>query len=381
MIVDGRKSTHGLASGGLAGLRRKFAWRVVVLVLVAGSMGCEPRPPRELAAPRIDTRAAFPELRASVEAGKSEAGSKSAFERSIEQALEGVNAAEQPAAMMLQTVSLGAGLVGDIPVQFDEWRWGSDGKVTLITHGATGQQPGVLIYIEPFGALMATAPSREMVRFQQNVGIGGMMNRALALRDAASSPTLGQGIGFQATPHSFSGWRWVGKNDGDVMLRLGRSAGVWGPQPSAPAGLLGMLEQFSDSSPELAQLQAYLGNLQQENGRADRARVVPRTATMILANAASSPTTGIHLAIVCQHSVCGQASELAHFLASIRPAGPDSGVDAAQISPPTDTLEAMSAYVGLVLVPESVRVSPARFEDILRKGPGGLEIPGLNLEF
>lgn len=347
------------------GCRNGWPVRILVVlasvVMVLGLAGCEERAARELPFPTIDPRAAFPELNVQGDKNKSGSATKSEFERSISQALDGASPAEQPAAVMLQAISLGSGLVGDIPVKFDEWRWGSDGKITMITHGITGQAPDVLIFIEPFTDQIASSPSREMSRFQQDVGLYSMFGRAMAFMDIANSATMGQGIGYQPAVGSFSGWRWVGKTDGDITLRLARSSGVWGAQPGVPPELIGMLEQFAGGSPEVAKLQEFLMGAQaRAANRAASNRMGYRAATMILGNAASSATSGIHLAVVCQNSTCGQAAELAHFLGSIRVAGQDSGFNAAEISPPTDSLADLSEYAGIEMIPEELRISPAR---------------------
>src|SRR5690554_5382675 len=154
----------------MSNLRSMRGLRVRILASLAVTFllfGCEQQTARELPFPTIDPRAAFPELGIQSDNNKTGSTEKSAFERSISQALDGDSPAEQPATVMLHAVSLGGGLVADIPVKFDEWRWGSDGKITLITHGITGQAPDVLIFIEPFSDLIASSPSREMSRFQE----------------------------------------------------------------------------------------------------------------------------------------------------------------------------------------------------------------------
>lgn len=327
-----------------------------VIILCALSIAALPacnqeRQERTLPFPEFIESGPFPEL---TEGGRRAqqgqvAGSQSAFERAISRALDGASDAEEAPTRQLQTVSLAGRLVADIPLRFDEWQWASSSHRTVIVHQLTGESPDAIIVIEPFGTLMNRFPSQELRRFQNGLDptvAGGldpiaMAFEQLALADpevaalvqtlsgafrALNSPTYGLGIGYQTTPKTFTGWRWIGKNPHDVTLRMARSRGLWGPQPPPGRNVVQSFEVLARNAPEFAEHATYLAELQEHLSRNQLSTPI-RTSYMIVGNATVDGKSGLHFSILCEASPrCPVARELADFLSSVRAPGSGESV-------------------------------------------------------
>lgn len=305
------------------------------------------RTERTLPFPELIESGPFPELteggrRAQQDQG---AGQQSAFERAISRVQEGESATEEAPTIQVQTVSLAGRLVADIPLRFDEWQWASSSHRTVIVHQLTGESPDAIVIVEPFGALMNRFPSQELRRFQNGLDptvAGGidpiaMAFEQLALADpevaaqaqaisgafrALNSPTYGLGIGYQTTPKSFTGWRWIGKNHHDITLRMARSRGLWGPQPPPGRDVVQSFEVLARNAPEFEEHATYMAELQQHLSQ-NQLRTPIRTSYMIVGNATADGKTGLHFTIICEASPrCPVARELADFLSSVRAPGP-----------------------------------------------------------
>ncbi|MBA2664621.1 MAG: hypothetical protein H0U74_20205 [Bradymonadaceae bacterium] len=352
---------------------------------------CNKKPAARLIAfPIIETANAFPELRAGSRSNKGGAdGAHSSFERAISRALESEPETEEAATVTFQTIPLGAGLVGVVPLNFDEWRWASDGNTTMITHSAAGQSPDALIYIEGFGPIIKAFPSVEMTRFQKNVDSGAPQGPnilstlagglsvasenfdvpALALLESlesATSATFGLGIGYHSNARSFTGWRWLGKNAQGITLRLGRNSGVWGPQKAPDAQSRQAFGALSELIPELSQIGDQFAAFGQAGSAAPSVRVPRRLAYMVFGSAASrvDGDQGVHLAILCEQPGCPVAHELADFLASIRRADSDQGRLGAS---PSSSLPAFAQGIGINLAPAESLVSPDKLESLFNQ--------------
>jgi hypothetical protein len=324
--------------------------KLAILVLIAATLSAcnQERAARELPFPELVATGPFPELTESRRTKSDDgAGSQSAFERAISRAVRGDGDAEEAPTVALQTVSLAGRLVADVPLRFDEWRWSAAGHRTVIVHQLTGEAPDALILVEPFGPLMGRFPSQEMRRFQNGLdpSVAGSIDplamavdqlamnnpeaasQAMAMLGAyraLSSPTYGLGVGYQTTRKTFTGWRWIGKNDGGVTIRMARSQGTWGAQPPPGSDVIRAFDLMAQNTPEFEEFARYFRELREHLTR-EQARTPVRPASLIVGNATTDHKSGLHFAILCTNR-CLVARELADFLTSIRLAGPGESV-------------------------------------------------------
>ncbi|HYG62006.1 MAG TPA: hypothetical protein VEL74_05465 [Thermoanaerobaculia bacterium] len=300
---------------------------------LAAGCGQEPPVPRELPFPVIETAAPFPELAvpAAPAAGPAqESAPRSTFEAALTATPPPDPAAtpQPPAAPAGLSVPLGGQLLGELPPD-GSWRWSAEGGAVLAVHASGGTRPTALIYAETFTDLVRDRPSEEHQRFRvtvdpaaaeghlptgeplrrvaQRTGLSG--TEAARFLQLVTTRTGGRGLGFRPAPESFTGWRWVGRNEHGVTLRLARQSGSWAEPPSLPA-------RFAEA---LARLNGSHGAAPGASS-GGAAGAVP--AYLILGSVTDRyEETGVHLAVLCARSpACAEARDLAAFLASIQPA-------------------------------------------------------------
>lgn len=339
--------------------------------------------PRQPHFPTFDARQPFPELMAqdAKRANKRTTSSNSSFERAISKELrtggeEGSSISAT--AQNVQTVSLASVFVADVPVRFNDWRVASDGSGTIITHQTAGALPDALVYIEGFSPAVETFPSYEVARFQMVVdpglspnalyppliGLGAswVSNKAgvppletVRALQQATTRTMGLGLGYRSIEDTFTGWKWIGKNDADLKLRLGRTTGSWGPQDNTaiPRAVLELLKK------QVPNFDSSLGQL--FNQRRGGAR---RPAWMIFGSVAQKDTLGIHIAVICQRQpVCPVAEELSQIINTIRPR------EASQtLAAPTSTdLKGFANELGVSLLDKTDVISAPQMVRILEQ--------------
>lgn len=389
----------------------KTRTRLIVLIgLLAASLfvGCQDGP-RELPFPTFDARAPFDELgggksSAAGEASEGEDEGASEFERAIADSMEDRGGEEgkdsdedgespgdssgDSKTVKRQQVPLANSLVSSIPLDFDTWQWSSDGRVTMISYTQPGAgQPDALIYVEGFSELIRMSPSMEIRRFQQTVdpalipkmtlpGLSGAPMRRLSeqtgldigrIGDAltrAASHTMGMGLNYISSEDTFTGWRWVGHNDHDVEMRLGRSRGMWRASAQADADVSGTFSQLSGSFTEVQDVQKrYDGVLADGVGRSDSGW----PAWMLVGSAVVGRDSGAHIAIVCKTApTCPVAAELSEFLARLKPA---SGGDIEALGG-GESLQGFADERGLPFAPADEILSPGDIGEELRKALG-----------
>ncbi len=388
----------------------KTRTRLIMLIgLLAASLlvGCQDGP-RELPFPTFDARAPFDELGAAGgsapgKSGDGEDQGASEFERAIADSMEqgeGEDSDEDGESpgdssgdsktVKRQQVPLSNSLVSSIPLDFDTWQWSSDGRVTMISYTQPGAgQPDALIYVEGFSELIRTSPSMEIRRFQQTVdpalipkmtlpGLSGAPMRRLSeqtgldigrIGDAltrAASHTMGMGLNYTSSEDTFTGWRWVGHNDHDVEMRLGRSRGTWRAKPRADADVSGTFSQLTDSFEGVQDVQnRYDDVLADGVGREDSGW----PAWMLVGSAVVSRDSGAHIAIVCKTTpTCPVAAELSEFLARLQPVS--GGAIEALGGPDRQSLESFAGERGLPFAPADEILSPGDIGGELRKALG-----------
>ncbi len=237
----------------IASARRRLAALALAAALAGG---CQPaaREPRRLAFPTFRAEPLFPEYQSAARARR--AGEPTTqFARDLNAMPSGTASAEPDA----QNVPLGRSMIAQIPDK-EGWAWSAAAGATLVTYSPDGARPGALIYAEAFSPLIHEQPSAEHLRFRLTVALG---------------------LGFRPTRGSFTGWRWVGRNDRGIPLRSGRYLGLWGAPGSSAV-----------------------------------------SASLILGSAtAPDEETGVHLAVLCvREPSCLAYQDLAHFLASVETA-------------------------------------------------------------
>lgn len=340
---------------------------LVALGLLVAS--CDSRPgPRRVPFPVFNARAPFPELSeaAPTPAGSDpQANSGSGFERAIARELGDAPAEGTPAARArsVQTVPLAGVLAAELPQAFDEWSWSTDGGVTLIAHRRPGESPDALIYVEAYSPAVERFPSYEVGRFLFTVEPGLSPNivypplipalakgalkqtgvpmlQAIVPLELMTTRTRGRGLGFSAPREAFSGWRWIGDNEHHVALRLGRSSGVWGPQPAMDALSGNVLERLERAMPELKKTLETM----KASASSPTTRHAPSPAWMLVGTAQRDPQSGVHIAILCERRPrCPVAQELSRMLTTLRPLD-GSG------APPRESLVTFASGLGLSML-------------------------------
>ncbi len=361
--------------------------------------------PRKPAFPVFDARQVFPELGASDAAAPAARANDSVdvYEEALQRELRQGGAPDSvisPQAQSVQVVPMGGVLIADLPVTFNEWRWATDGGVTLITHSPPGGTPDAMIYVEAFSQAVEQFPSYEVGRFQFTVDPGlspnivypplvsaitrivrkgqvPPMQTALSLQ-LATTRTMGLGLGYSSTPDTFTGWRWVGTNSHDVKLRMGRSMGSWG---SALGGAMASasLERAMSQLPGLEQLAGPLRELAQT---ASSQRRAPTPSWMLIGSATQRDTLGVHMAVICvQRPVCPVSESLAKVLATLRPM---DGTE--QLASPTaPQLVGFAASLGVGVLPAEQAISAPQMIVMLERAaassrpglPGLPNLPGM----
>jgi hypothetical protein len=369
-------------------------WALGVLSLA----GCgKDVPIRELPYPELVETGPFPELTEAKPTSKGGGrGPTSAFERAIAKARSstGEESAEPDAPDHI-VVALAGTLVADIPNKFEQWKASAEPHRTVITHQLPGEHPDAVLIIEPFQPTMQALPSQGLLEFREHVmppkfltkeetgtlAIEGLKTAVMAAIDPtaglsallsmAQSPTFGRGIGFTSTPGTDTGWRWIGRNHGDVEVRMSRSDGLWGPQVglgdalgetlksqiaaipglgsvtelTAIPGLEGLVPGLGAIATAVAEGAAGAGatggavgavaglvagdplaaaaSLAGGAAGAPPGPLPERAGYLIIGNATRDQRTGVHFAILCSRAPrCPVARELADFIGSIREAGP-----------------------------------------------------------
>lgn len=359
--------------------------RSVILPLILTSLiACDrPQGPRQPHFPVFDARQPFPELVAQDSKSPAKRTTKvnSSFERAISKELTtGGETGSSVSAKTLnvQTISLASVFVADVPVKFNDWQIASDGSSTIITHKKAGALPDALVYIEGFSPAVETFPSYEVARFQMVVdpglspnavypplvGLGAtwISNKAgvppldtIKALQQATTRTMGMGMGYRSSDDTFTGWKWIGTNDANLKLRLGRTSGIWGAQDNTaiPRVVLDALKkQLPNFDPSIGQL----------FGR--RSAGANRPAWMIIGSVAKTNTLGIHVAVICQRQpICPVAEELSQLLATIRPR------EASQtVSAPTSTdVKAFASELGVTLLEKKDIISAPQMVQMLER--------------
>jgi hypothetical protein len=321
--------------------------RLVVLGLLAvlvGGCQSKSREPRRLPFPTFRAEALFAEYRSMQGPPENRAGSTSTqFARDLSQGLGG-EATSEPQG---QSVPLGSAMTGEIPNQ-EGWTWSIEDGATLIVYAPGAGRPGAMVYAEPFSPEIHDHPSAEFLRFQLTVDpdLAESYLKLSGVGILLKTRTLGRGLGFRPTRGTFTGWRWVGRNERGVTLRCGRHLGVWSEPRPLPAPLAQALRQRG-SEPQ---------NLEPSS----TAATPGVSASLILGSATDrDEETGVHLAVLCvREPRCLVYKDLAHFLASIQIAE-GSLVERLRSAPPI-AFQDVVQQSGLALVEKSALADVSR---------------------
>lgn len=383
---------------------RRWVW----LMLTLGVASCNPADgPRELPFPDFDPDQPVPELGSEGE-GDGAAGSeqeRAGFEDAIRRAGGATPEDEAAGTQAVQTVPLASILLADIPVNFDEWQYSSDGVSTLITHRTAGNLPDAMIYIEAFSAAVEFFPSYEVGRFQFTVDPGLSPNivypplvalgyewaksqtapplDVLLALQMATTRTMGMGLGYSSSRLSFTGWKWVGETRAGLEVRFGRSSGRW-DTPAFP-GQREAESILKDLVSQAPAAQGILDQIQKTRQVATVTRRPPSAAWMLIGSARrkNNPNMGVHIAVVCERRpVCPVALEVSQFLASLRPV--EEGANVAAMAQP---LSGFAQGIGVNLLEPGDVISAPKMISILQQAlrakqldgaklPAGVKLPG-----
>ncbi|MFH1465185.1 MAG: hypothetical protein ABIO70_12435 [Pseudomonadota bacterium] len=236
-----------------------------------------------------------------------------------------------------QAVALSGLFTTSIPLEFQDWQWATDGRLSLVLHETSGRMDA-LIYAEAFDRTIQKAPSLELRRFHATVdpGLsGGVVLAHLALAAtllddptaavrfadvlqtlfAATTRTMGRGLGYRSARGTFTGWRWVGRNDHDVHFRIARTHGVWSEQAQIDEKIRAAGEWISEHVAGVGSVD--LGAAEGAAAEEDASGV---PAFMVLGSVVVGADAGIHLAMLCTEApTCPVREDLVAFLERIEP--------------------------------------------------------------
>ncbi len=308
-----------------------------------------------------------------------------------------------------QTVLLAGRFASEIPLSFEEWRWATDGDVTLVAHFTEGRADG-LIYAESFGFLTKLSPTEESRRFLSTVDstlngplalmnsifslaargvnalVGGISGSDGVQTDGASadssrqdiesiagalmaaiSRTGGQGLGYRSTERTFSGWKWVGRTDTGLSFRLARTTGIWGQQDSGSLASVGeAVKNLDFLKPVLNFFGSELPVPEPGKKQVTTRGEVP--AWMVLGNVVLEGDIGIHIAFLCaREPECAVTDDFVDFLENMRLPS-RSAANAAQGSGAATSLEELSRAARLRIAPGSLMMDPDKMVDLVREG-------------
>jgi len=316
-----------------------------------------------------------------------------------------------------QTVLLAGRFASEIPLSFEEWRWATDGDVTLVAHFTEGRADG-LIYAESFGFLTKLSPTEESRRFLSTVDstlngplalmnsifslaargvnalVGGISGSDGVQTDGASadssrqdiesiagalmaaiSRTGGQGLGYRSTERTFSGWKWVGRSDTGLSFRLARTTGIWGQQDSGGLASIGdAVKNLDFLKPVLSFFGSGLPVSEMLPTQGTARGEVP--AWMVLGNVVLEDDIGIHIAFLCaREPECLVTDDFIDFVENMRLPS-RAAANAAEGSGAATSLEELSRAVRLRIAPGSLMMDPGRMVDLVREGMKKAEAEG-----
>ena len=220
----------------------RFSTIIAALALLTGCQDLNVDE-RRLAEPTID----FSSIYGAPTPSDNGAGSDGAtsFEERLEQASSSDDAAPPDDTRSMRQVPVGPALVSEIPDDPDAWQWSRRGDLSLISMTPPGDDlPQVLILATNRPQGLTSLAGRT---FLNDIDPALIDSFALFNDD---SLTMGRGLGYYSSPGTFSGWRWLGRSDEDLLFRLAQTHGDWGPQPpieeALDALLDGLMDQFGD---------------------------------------------------------------------------------------------------------------------------------------
>lgn len=308
-----------------------------------------------------------------------------------------------------QTVLLAGRFASEIPLSFEEWRWATDGDVTLVAHFADGRADAI-IYAESFGFLTQISPTEESRRFLSTVDstlngplailnsifswaargvsalIGGISGNQTAgsaggtgepsdqeiegiagVLMASISRTGGQGLGYRSTERTFSGWKWVGRTDTGLSFRLARTTGIWGQQSSGSLPSIGeAVKNLDFLKPVLSFFGSELPVPESGEEQVTTRGEVP--AWMVLGNVVLEGDIGVHIAFLCaREPECPVTDDFVEFVENLRLPS-RAAANAAQGSGAATSLEELSRAVRLRIAPGSLMMDPGKMVDLVREG-------------
>lgn len=301
---------------------------LLVVVSSFSLLGCQDPQPRQLPFPRFDPAQPF------------DLATNPANESSQSTSAEPTGFADQRTVTFGERresqdffYPLGGGLVGSLTSP--GWQCARSDNLTLLLHPQEGP-PDAIVFLRSFAT--GVSASIDHARFQRTVlpqlpasawrplatsspalrrltaelATNTELNWHQAARqlEALLTPTLGQGLGLNMETGRFSGWKWIGRNDHRVEIRLGRSTGIWGPSQDDEElqAVLDYLE-FYDSD-TLDTLRGVLDD--------SSTAPLPARAAYLLFGSAQQNGLGIHMAMLCPND-CPVRSQLTELLASLRP--------------------------------------------------------------
>ena len=300
-----------------------------------------PDGPRQLPAPLLDLSQVFPQPDATPTSESDPASSEERFRQLAD------SPDPSPAAHSRIRIPLGASLSGEIP-HTPNWTWSQRANLTLISHQHDSSYADIVILAQPYSPARPQRPSHALQSFIGELLPGtsplslsslsqNLPQLATELQSLQTSLTGGRGLGFIPSPGTFVGWRTIGQNPTGTDLRIAHYRGTWASQPALPAGLTPqtistLSSQLTSNFPEGLIPEALLNDTlntlndlssasQPSPTSASQPRRPPAPARLVIATIETSPSQGIHLAILCAGTTtCPQSPHITRFFESISPA-------------------------------------------------------------
>ena len=353
------------------------------------SLGCIPDGPRELRTPSFDADSPFPELGLQLPSVPSE------LDLDLDLDLD---LGDDASSGMAQLVPLAGQFLADVPKEYSRWRWGATDDVVLIIHAEPGEPVDAVLYAEAIRDDLLVGNTAETRRFLATVDPGlndGLWAASLIFTEVSGalskiSPpsfsdletlgraglkTLGRGLGYTSMDNSFSGWRWVGKDDeSGLTFRVARSQGKWvtggGMKEEASKKVAELVREKAESElPEGLRSSEQLDALESLVANEDeKQKEQTRSAYQVIGSIRAPAGNGVHFAIVCAlEPDCGTAEEFAEILASIRPSR-----GAGELGTTSDRVSSLADEYGLFVLEEDL-VDPEDLDALMKKAAAAKE--------
>lgn len=127
------------------------------------------------------------------------------------------------------------------------------------------------------------------------------------------SPTLGLGLGYASLPNTFTGWKWIGENSNNVMMRFAQTTGSFRQ--------ISMEDMFDVEDLNFQEIKKDPSKLTKVLDLKTKLYSTFGTSAMMIVGSMKYRTSTVHIAIICmQQPDCSEKEAVITFLNSMTPA-------------------------------------------------------------